>query len=174
MNFKIYGPFEIPTMGGNRKYLMLDKELPTFWQNIKTEYPALENGCGCYVFGMRSGGGIKPWYVGKSQKQSFFKEVFTPHKKSIYKDIIPREHGTPVIFLVAKLTKGNKFSKPGESHNEIDFLENMLIVDALKKNRELMNLKKTKFAKDLIVASYFNCTKKKNSSEKNFNLMFNK
>ncbi len=174
MNFKIYGPFVIPTKGGNRVYLMNDKELPTFWQDLKREYPELENGCGCYVFGIRSGGGIKPWYVGKSQKQSFYKEVFTYHKKNIYKDIIPREHGTPVIFFVAKLTKGNKFSKPGESHIEIDFLENMLILDALKKNRELTNLKKTKFAKDLIVTSYFNCTKKMNGSEKYFNLMLNK
>lgn len=174
MNFKIYGPFQIPTIGGKGKYLMNDKKLPAFWQNVKTKYPGLENGCGCYVFGIRSGGGIKPWYVGKSQKQSFFKEVFMPHKKSYYKDIIPREYGTSVIFLVAKLTKGNKFSKPGESHHDIDFLETMLIIDALKKNRELLNLKKTKFAKDLIVTSYFNCTKKKNDSEKNFNLMLNK
>ena len=174
MNFQIYGPFTIPTRGGNGTYLMNDDDLPRFWQDVKTEYPKLENSCGCYVFGIRTGGGIKPWYVGKSQKQSFFKEVFAVHKKSIYKDIIPSEFGTPVIFLVAKLSKGNIFSRPGKSHHDIDFLENMLIIDSLRKNKELKNFKKTKFAKDLVVASYFNCTKKKNSSEKNFNLMLNK
>jgi hypothetical protein len=50
-----------------------------------------------------------------------------------------------------------RFSKPTKSgYRDIDFLETMLIGMALERNRELMNVKKTKLLRELIVPGIIN------------------
>lgn len=174
MNYKIYGPFTIPSRGNNRSYLIYKEDINNFWSSVHSEHQGLKDACGCYVFAIRAGRGIKPWYVGKAQKQSFISEVFTDHKMRTFAEIMHNMHGTPVLFLISRLTNAQRFAKPSEKHKDIDFLETWLIADAIRKNKKLSNKKKTKFLKEIQVETYLNSNKKKNSSEKAFNLMFNK
>lgn len=101
-------------------------------------HPSLKAKTGCYIFAMRSGGGIKPGYVGKATK-SFGQECFTPHKLGKCNEILCEyERGSLVIFLFE--------SPPGKKAPtyQIDLLENFLIQSALSVNEYLLNIKKTK------------------------------
>jgi len=172
MNFKIFGPFTIPTRSiSNRSRWLEDGNIRHFWDLLQEENMDLFKACGCYIFAIKNGKSTKPFYVGKSQKLDFKSEVFTAHKKSIYKEVIPRERGTPVMFFIARTTANGKFSKPSNNHKDIDFLETLLIGDAIRKNSDLCNIKKTKMLVNLKVDSYFNSKKKMNSSESIFSKM---
>ena len=174
MNYNIFGPFAIPQRGGQKSYMIYNEDIENFWDSVQACNLDLRDACGCYVFAIRTGGGIKPWYVGKAQKQNFYSEVFTDHKMSMFKEIVHNMHGTPVLFLLGRLTETGKFSKPSVKHKDIDFLETWLIADAIRKNKDLYNKKKTKFIKEIQVDSYLNNNKKKNLSEHAFHQMFNK
>lgn len=159
MKFEICGPFEI-----KKSNHRVDKShLPDFWKSVNESHPSfsdpqLSDACGCYLFALRAGGGYMPWYVGQVGKRSFVQECFDYHKRDIYDDVISSKKGTPVLFLIAKLTNSNKkFVKPGKSsHRDIEYLETLLIGSALKKNSELMNIKKTDCAKNMIVPGVVN------------------
>lgn len=102
------------------------------------KHPSLKAKTGCYVFAMRSGGGITPVYVGKATK-SFGQECFTSHKLGKCNEILADySRGTLVLFLFE--------SPPGKRAPtyQIDLLENFLIQSALSVNDELLNIKKTK------------------------------
>jgi hypothetical protein len=75
------------------------------------------------------------------------------------------------MFFIARTTANGKFSKPSNNHKDIDFLETLLIGDAIRKNSDLCNIKKTKMLVNLKVDSYFNSKKKMNSSESIFSKM---
>src|SRR5215471_3743104 len=49
-----------------------------------------------------------------------------------------------------------RFSRPGSSHQDVDFLEDMLIAMALEKNPKLINSKKTSFWRDMRVPGILN------------------
>ena len=52
---------------------------------------------------------------------------------------------------------GAKFSKPAKSgYRDIDYLETLLIGMALDQNYDLMNVKKTKFMKEMVVPGVIN------------------
>jgi hypothetical protein len=65
--------------------------------------------------------------------------------------------GIWLLYLIPKLTKTLKFSKPSENgHYDIEFLETMLIGIALDTNPELANIKKTKLLKEMVVPGVIN------------------
>ena len=125
-----------------------------FWEDIEERCAnGLPDACGCYVFAIKSGGGITPWYVGKAEKSPFKKECFGAHQINCYNDALARyEIGTPILFFVTLLTTGGQFANPRKSGDRsIAFLERWLIGQALNKNPNLINIKDTRFLKKLVV-----------------------
>lgn len=72
-----------------------------------------EHAIGCYVFCMKYGGKIRPWYVGMTVAKAGFRgEIFQQHKLEIYNECLDGRRGTPVMFLFSLMTsEGNAFSK---------------------------------------------------------------
>lgn len=171
MEFTIHGPFD---MIRNKTTSLIDRDnhaVKSFWEIVDKEVNGLSLGCGCYVFATRAGKGTTPWYVGMSSRQSFAKECFASHKINIYNDVIAGQKGTPILFLIAKRTDGDKFVKPSTNRQEdIYYLETLLIGATIEKNSDLMNIKKTKLLKELIVPGLINTPKRKPyKSEREFN-----
>jgi hypothetical protein len=135
--FDVKGPFEI----GTTKVIVgrqIEKEnIKEFWQ----QNPALENECGCYVFGFRASKGSKPMYVGKTNK-SFKQEIFGVHKLNVYHRALGSvRKGKPIVFFVClKRRKGKRNLKA------IDEVESFLIQAASVKNPGLLNSRKRRSA----------------------------
>ena len=156
MEYRIFGPFALPTDDEN-KLDFTSSELKRFWSEAmkETGYD-LQNGRGCYLYVVRAGKGITPWYVGQS-KGPFSLEVFAAHKKEHYNSVYENyQKGTPMLFLIARFTKGNKLSLGKLNEREAKFVENLLIVSAYRKNPDLKNIQGVKFAQDLVVPGLFN------------------
>jgi len=155
MKYSVHGPFKIARHSGNVD--RNPKVKREFWERVAKEDSCLPAGCGCYLFAVQAGRGIKPWYIGMAEKQSFENECFSSHKLNIYNDVLAKGTGTPIIFLIAKRTKKNKLAHPSKRrHPSSKFLESMLIGIALDRNTNLMNIHKTKFAKEMTVPGLIN------------------
>jgi hypothetical protein len=135
--FNVHGPFKVPVYEGKAARTVTSDEGQAFW--IKNT--SLAKRRGCYVFGIRSGGGVTPIYVGKATK-SFKQEVFQPHKLTKYQQALADYlKGTPVLFFLAPpATKG------APNVTSIGELEEFLIQTAVLKNPDLLNVKGTKKA----------------------------
>ena len=159
MRFSIHGPFKLLKYGKTIDHRNEAKKI--FWKEVD-QNEALSTGCGCYLFAMRAGRGVTPWYVGKAEKQKFYSEVFGSHKLTIYGSVIANQKGTPLIFLIAKRSSSkNKLSKPTKNKNGdafINDLEILLMGAALKKNKKLSNIKNSVTIRNLIVPGFINST----------------
>lgn len=84
MNFFPYDSIEMPR--GTGGIIADDKQsLSAFWNAVDELCGyQISTACGCYVFSIRAGRGVLPWYVGKAEKQSFRAECFAAHKLNIY------------------------------------------------------------------------------------------
>lgn len=80
MQYKIYGPYEIPMQEGEFKKRIDKEDIDEFWRSVDTE--ELKEACGVYIFSIEKNSKEKPWYVGKAQNQSFSRECFTPPQES--------------------------------------------------------------------------------------------
>ncbi len=155
MIFEIFGPFEVP-----RKHNGLvdaSREAKRgFVSQVEATREGLSDAHGCYVFGIASGRGTLPWYVGKAENLSFLREVFTPTKLVHYNDVLSdRYRGKPVLFLIPRMTPRGRFCKPGEN-NTVSYLETMLIGIGMRRNAELRNKRDTKLLRELKVRGLFN------------------
>jgi hypothetical protein len=168
MKYEINGPFELKRKRGNKLPDFSSQAKKEFWNNVNDVDTNIRNSCGIYIFSMKAGKGKKPWYVGKAEKQSFENEIFTPHKRAIYQDVVAGKKGTPIFILISQMTKSNKYAKPTKNKNKaISFLENSMISSCLDKNPNLANIHKTKYLKNLIVPGFLNTPKRKHSREEN-------
>jgi competence protein ComGC len=146
MKFEVYGGFEIPTSPKKAHHVnVANKVADPFWAEIKGQKEKLSQACGCYVFALKHGQKITPWYVGKTEKGSFLKACFKPANKVIFNDIlVEHPNKTPLLFLIPRLNPQKEtFAKLGKN-SSIDYLETMLIGYALKQNSDLANIKKIK------------------------------
>ena len=159
LNFYPYSPIAIPRT--TKGLIANDGEsLRLFWSGVEAIEEGLSNAIGMYIFSIRAGGGIIPWYVGKAEKQSFSKECFQHHKLTHYNNAVVGRRGTPMLTFIPKLTKTDYFSSPnGKVQNDISTLENMLIGTCLKKNRQLLNARDTKLYREMCVPGYLNSPK---------------
>ena len=159
MRYYPYGPLEIPL--SKRRIEYRNKEpLNQFWEQFDGIEKGISEAVGCYIFSIRAGKGIRPWYVGMAEKQSFKKECFATHKLLNYNDCLESRKGTPVLTLLPRLTATGKFSKKGvNGHRDIRFLESLLISTCLQKNSELLNIKSTKLLRELEVPGLINSPK---------------
>lgn len=132
--FIVSGPHLVPVYKGKVGRVVRAEEGDSFFR----EHSALKSRNGCYVFAMRSGGGVTPVYVGKATK-SFGQECFTAHKLGKCNEILADyARGSLVIFLFE-----SPVGKKAPTY-QIDLLENFLIQSALSVNDGLLNIKKTK------------------------------
>jgi len=128
------GPFPVPCYRGKAARTITPEGVQEFWRG----HPALATATGCYVFGIRAGGGFTPGYVGKATK-SFRQEVFAPHKLAKYQQFLADYiKGTPVLFFLLSPTKKGK---PNTKH--IANLEQFLIQEGVAANPQLLNVKGT-------------------------------
>lgn len=128
VTFDVLGPYEVQTSPSSR--VITKVEGRSFFR----ANPHLRGRRGAYVFGVRSGGGITPVYVGKSTRP-YNKECFTADKALKYTIGLSRyEKGTPVLFFVASPRK----SGPPNA-KVIGDLEDFLIQNAKARNEDLVN-----------------------------------
>ncbi|HEX4005315.1 MAG TPA: hypothetical protein VHX60_04015 [Acidobacteriaceae bacterium] len=100
MKFEPHGPFELPRSDGEINMTHKKK----FWATVEEDTPSLSDAVGCYIFALKAAKGYTPWYVGMTRKRSFKGETWQPHKLLGYGKVIRAHKGTPMLFLLAKLT----------------------------------------------------------------------
>ena len=126
VSFSPRGPFEVPVYAGKNGRIIGSAQGAAFWK----EHAPLALARGVYIFGMRSGGGTRPTYVGKATV-NFEQEVFTHHKLSAHYNVtlVNYARGTPILFfLVAPAAAG----KPNLS--AIDQLETDMLAESIRVN----------------------------------------
>jgi hypothetical protein len=128
--FKVYGEYKISVKKNKRGSIIEKDSIEKFWTESKEE-----DLIGCYIFGLRTGGGIIPHYIGKATR-SFRQECFTADKLRKYYHIMSDRNGTPVMFFVATTRNGSKIA--------VAEIEKYLINNAINKNPDLFNIKHTK------------------------------
>ncbi|MDH4450805.1 MAG: hypothetical protein QE265_09470 [Rhodoferax sp.] len=161
MRFEVLGPFFIKTP----RIIKVDhiRELKASIDEDETVSAQLA-APGCYVFGIKSTGAkrVMPWYVGKAEKQSVFKEATNAAHLQLYNEILDDyKKGHPALIFLPQMTKSgapSKLAKGDAKKPAIDFLEDWLIAAALNANPELYNIKKTKMLNELYVRGLFNAT----------------
>ena len=160
MNFYPHTAFVIPKQANG---LIAQAALTEFWKEVDdTLQSPVSESMGCYIFSIRAGKGCLPWYVGKAEKQSFRKECFALHKLNHYNNAIAARKGTPLLTLVAKYTPGSRLVLPsGSEHRDVQYLETMLIANALGRNSALLNVKDTKLLKNMVIPGLLNSSKGK-------------
>ncbi len=166
MFYETYGEFEVPRKQSTKGKVFNDstKVLNDFWDMVDQKIRGLSTARGCYIFAIKAGKGIKPWYVGQTKK-TFRDECFQPQKKAHYNNVInDTARGTPVMILVARHTSENK-TKLSKTlpPKEADFVEQLLISQALSANPNLVNTKNTRYIKDIKIPGVLNSPKGKPS-----------
>lgn len=159
MNFEVLGPFFIKTP----RIIKADhiKDLKASIDEV-ADVSALLAAPGCYVFGVKSTGSkrVVPWYVGKAEKQSVFKEATNAAHLQLFNEILDDyEKGHPALIFLPQVTNTGRPAKVAQGEQSkpaVDFLEDWLIAAALKSNPNLYNIKKTKMLNDLWVRGLFN------------------
>ena len=160
MNYKIYGPYEMPRQGHLIDSSLLGKK--EFWDEVNEDVPGLADACGCYVYVIH---GIVR-YVGKTEKQTFRKECYAHHKLTIYNWGLNQVQGKPGLYFLAKVTPKQRFAKTTVNYSkDIEFLEDMLIGMAIRKTPDLLNIRGTKLLKNLHVPGIINSKKGEGKSQ---------
>lgn len=130
--FVVEGPFEVSyeQRPGGRTLFFAD-----FWDE---DYSAstLADCCGVYVFGVRTGRGITPIYVGKATR-SFKQEVFNNSNRHKYQNgFSAYAKGTPVMYFVVH----PRNQRGRNNHRQITRIEDFLIQAGSAKNPDLQNI----------------------------------
>ena len=156
MKYNVCGPFEVPR-GATGLIDMSREPKKAFWKDVERRSEGLSGACGCYIFGIKSGRGLLPQYVGRTRGNTFKGECFTPHKLNHYNAAVTASSGRPMIFFLPKVTPGGAFARISTNgHRDIDFLESYLIGVALERNANLLNKKDTKFLREMEVRGILN------------------
>lgn len=130
--FVCFGPVKILTTKQKVGRTITKTDISAFWSISAT----VAKGVGCYVFGIRTGKGVTPLYVGKATK-SFAQEVFAADKLNKYYNAISQyKKGSPVLFFVCH--PASKKGKPNLTH--IKALEKLLIQQGALANPKLINV----------------------------------
>lgn len=146
--FDVYGGFE----------LRRDEGRAAFWDRAEEETELnLRNACGCYIFAIKHGKSLKPWYVGKAERRDFSTECFSGRNRNIL-CCLHCKNGTLRIFLLPALTEGGKLRGiPGRRGDEyIKHLEEMLIRMAWGVNKELINVQGVAWRRNIVIPGFIN------------------
>jgi hypothetical protein len=147
--YRPFGPFKIPTevpkRGGRQLNLRSIKRSGDFWTSLEDAKHGLSTAKGCYIFSMKAGKGVTPWYVGKAGgREGFRQEIFIASNRDHYTRTLNDKKGTPLLLVLARCTPKKKFSN--QTHpSDLVLVEKMLIGLALRKNPKLHNIKEADF-----------------------------
>jgi|GEM_PF-906378 len=153
--YETYGPFDLDRDGNKFRKAALTK----FWKERALDAPLLNNAIGVYIVGVRASkkSRIKPWYVGKTDKQGFKKRF--SQQIGRFSDVLDfAKNGEVKIFLIVRYqAHRNLPMKPRSAQVQAnDELETLLIASCLKKNNRLINASKVKHQKEIQVPGYMN------------------
>ena len=121
--YQSFGPFEIPC-----KQLKKVRNIPMKWPEEWNDglLAEFKNRKGCYVYAIKAGKGVRPWYAGKTTT-AFKSEAFTADKVVRYNEVLSDlKRGKPVMYFVSP--------DKGSSQKIIDALEKYLIYFVYRKN----------------------------------------
>jgi hypothetical protein len=97
----VVGPLKVhfsKNVGGRT---IRDVDIDSFWAS----HAKYKKRRGCYVFSMRTGGGLNPGYVGKTKK-SFKQEVFGAHQLTRYYEFMASyKIGRPYFSLSCQIRR---------------------------------------------------------------------
>ena len=162
--YDVFGPFEIPRTENRQR--VDRKSLRHFWNEVEAlrqKNEGLASASGCYIFAIRAGKGAKPWYVGQATK-TFRQECFTPHKLVHYNEVLTERKGTPILFLLARMTPTGRFANKLGAR-EADWAENLLIHHCLRANDDLLNIRGTAFSTEVVIPGLLNSPQARRSRE---------
>jgi hypothetical protein len=161
MKYEVHGPF--PIQKTNRLVDHSAEAKRLFWAAVDELEPGLSKAVGCYIFCI----GKKPWYAGVAERQAFNRECFALHKIVAFNSALNKvKAGKPQLVLMSKMTNRGRFAKPSvNGHRASQFLEDMIIGMTLAANPEAVNIKGTKFPKELSVPGVINTPKGKGSKK---------
>ncbi len=148
-NYKLIGPLDLDREEGllTRASLKMTK-----WRNDDWDCACEANGC--YVFGLRRGDKITPWYVGMTHEQAVWDEATSQRNLGIYNQVLRERAGYPVLCLLARLTPTGR-AVYRDLKSEIEKVEFLLIGAALDENPDLMNVKESQFLSELVIPGWF-------------------
>jgi hypothetical protein len=159
MKFDVAGPFKIDRFTKMR--IITRQSKASLRAELEKWDEGLSEACGCYVFGVRAGKGIRPFYAGQSLRRSILEEAMNSSNINKYNEVLGnRGGGSPVLFVLPWLTASReRYRKKGKGKHgsrTLDFLEDWLIGTALQKNPKLINNKQTRFLRQVHVTGVFN------------------
>ena len=156
MRFQAAGVFEV-TRKKNRLIDVTTSAKRNFWRDVDAEAPGVRQAAGCYLFVLFNSSKAMPWYVGKAERQSFEKEIFTAHKVNQYNEVLASHKGTPYIFLIPRMNGKSHACRPTKVRNDaIGMLETLLIGMALRRNPQLRNIRDTALLRKLCIEGVLN------------------
>jgi hypothetical protein len=132
IHFRVEGPYKIKKSRKKQGYSIDKEAVRRFW----TENQHIADEVGCYVFSLRTGRGLMPFYVGQS-KTGFRHECFTDDKICHYHETIVDHCGTPFMFFLVKHSGPNAILETC-----LNQVENYLIQLASQRNPHLENVKR--------------------------------
>ncbi|HEY7315542.1 MAG TPA: hypothetical protein VH643_39805 [Gemmataceae bacterium] len=136
IRFRVEGPLVVRPLQGIHGRMIEKSAIERFWE----ENPDLADEVGCYIFGMRSGGGLTPIYVGQSTT-GFKHECFQHHKLTHYNEALVTRNGTPIMFFVVKDAGPQSILETC-----LDQVEHYLIQLAVQHNPDLANVKRVEWS----------------------------
>ena len=145
--FRINGPFSIPVSRREAGREVDLSSLSEFWDLIGPDRALAR---GCYAFGIKTGRGVTPIYVGKATK-TFRQECFALHKlRNVNSALLDYKRGRPVLFLAALDQR-----QGAPNLRAIKKLEIFLIQNALARNPNLLNIHHASPWEDFVIAGVF-------------------
>ena len=170
MNYKLFGPFDVPTEDRLIICKRTDDRLKDFWQEVERHHTGLSQAKGCYVFSISTSGGSRglPWYVGQTSDMNFERRCLNPGTAQKLYRVVKREYKRSAfkIYFVANMTRGGeKFSFGKVDHKKV---ERLLIEYAARANPMLINSKVKKFIEKLVIEGVVNSERKLSLSARSF------
>jgi hypothetical protein len=131
-NWFVSGPVDVPMIQKGAARFIDETSIDELCEGCAE----LERPAGVYVFGLRTGGGIVPVYIGMTEGRSLRREAFNDRNVKQIDRYINEHKGTLVIYVVTQI-KG-----PGKPNiSDISEIEYFLIGRGKGRNPNLINVR---------------------------------
>ena len=131
------------------------------------DFSKLLDSAGVYVFSIKAGKGEKPWYVGRTTKQTFLREAFNDRNIRRLHALINDRKGTLKLTLISQ----KRVIKNQPNTQQIGEMEYFLIGYAHERNPEILNTQNTLQEDGFVIEGVYNENKKdlgKTKTQRNF------
>ena len=117
-----------------------------------SDFSKLLGSAGVYIFSIKAGKGEKPWYVGRTTKQTFLREAFNDRNIRRLHSLINDRKGTLKLTLIPQKRIVN--NKP--NLQQIGEMEYFLIGYAHERNPEILNTQNTTQEDRFVIEGVYN------------------